>query len=496
MKHLLLLLASALAAAVLSQSASAFWIVPGTSGHLRFTREAIAQVSTNLPVNQLGFSEEALNFILMANASTDVPGLIPYSPVHHFDDEQFESGARNIMRLRAMAIRALLRGDRSAAWLALGIATHGIQDFYAHSSWIERRQFANRPRTASHYDRSASDDRARLQRFMAQLGDFRSAGCEADGELLNDSLAITSGYYDHTSRAVPFSLLRDLPYPGVSADPWKCVHLGLTVVVDHCPLPNPLDEIIAGCREAGFEKDAPESSIHEQAGEAARTATAVFIQDIVAELEEMEHISGYLAVCHLFGQPIRFCAIAPPDVSDGAYRLRELCVYSIPSYFQRASVSTSLQRRLLQESDQAQHVCLETSSTFVEQGTLFCRKDGAWIPKSTTWTNPGSAETRHSMSVAEDGTFSGTYVRVAHNTSATSEVIHDFVYYAKANGSTHETDAFLYRKDSYWYEQAGGEIREWYGMGASTQPSARHNIDLILYARLDPNRPLPPYCSR
>lgn len=497
-KKISTLLAAATLALLVAPGAGAFWIIP--PGHRQITREALGQVKALLPVDQVGFSEEAIDKILLANVVTDIEAVNPYLAREHYDNEQFRTGAAQTIRLRRDIVDALLKHDRVRAWTRLGRALHGIQDFYAHSSWIEQRGREGRPETATHYDRLAGSDRDRLRQFMSEIGDTPAAGCGSDGETLTAATGITSGYYPHTSISNPFSEEDDLPYPSAAANPTKCVHLGMTVVMSHCLLPIVPAVTLPGCRSFAFEKDNDNDALHTAAYDAAETASWRFIQDIVTELTELQTPEGYRAICHLFGQPAPLCMQPAAALLDGVYRVRQLCVYSIPAYTHRVVVSTSGVRRTLLESEQPQHVCLDTSSTFVSPGTLFCRKDGVWIRKSTTWSEVGSSadNTRYSMSVTEDGTFAGTYVRVLRSTSPTSEVIHDFKYYAKANASTHATDAYLYKKDSTWTSANGSDTHEWYGMGRSTIVPAQggHGIDLRPYASFVPDQPLPDYCSR
>ena len=55
----------------------------------------------------------------------------------HFDDELFVEGQARLMNLRAEMITALKTADAASARSLLGRQLHTLQDFYAHSNWVE-----------------------------------------------------------------------------------------------------------------------------------------------------------------------------------------------------------------------------------------------------------------------------------------------------------------------------------------------------------------------
>jgi hypothetical protein len=58
-------------------------------------------------------------------------------PPDHFDDERFKDGNDRVMMERNAAKVDLQNGDYVAARKQIGFALHTIQDFYAHSNWID-----------------------------------------------------------------------------------------------------------------------------------------------------------------------------------------------------------------------------------------------------------------------------------------------------------------------------------------------------------------------
>jgi von Willebrand factor A domain-containing protein 7 len=57
----------------------------------------------------------------------------------HFDGENFEGGQARLVQQKALAYSAILANDGSSARQYLGGALHTVQDFYAHSNWVEQQ---------------------------------------------------------------------------------------------------------------------------------------------------------------------------------------------------------------------------------------------------------------------------------------------------------------------------------------------------------------------
>jgi hypothetical protein len=111
----------------------------------------------------LGFTPEAIEEIYQANRSVDLqPGSNLFTsedfdiPQNHFDNELFELGSTRLQTLKQGVVNALRainktedcncspNGDSTAnaeagraARKLLGQALHSLQDFYAHSNWVE-----------------------------------------------------------------------------------------------------------------------------------------------------------------------------------------------------------------------------------------------------------------------------------------------------------------------------------------------------------------------
>jgi hypothetical protein len=83
------------------------------------------------------FSERALEAIVAANLDQDnLRGQIGHDE-YHFDNNAFDKSYAFIETQRALTISALQKKDAPAAWTAFGKLTHTVQDFYAHSNYVD-----------------------------------------------------------------------------------------------------------------------------------------------------------------------------------------------------------------------------------------------------------------------------------------------------------------------------------------------------------------------
>jgi hypothetical protein len=82
--------------------------------------------------------KKARSAIIDANANVD-DGDEKNTGYCHFDDELFSTGQQHLMNLREEMIGFLQQEnpDADPARKDLGRQLHGLQDFYAHSNWVE-----------------------------------------------------------------------------------------------------------------------------------------------------------------------------------------------------------------------------------------------------------------------------------------------------------------------------------------------------------------------
>jgi hypothetical protein len=113
-----------LAAALLLAPAVAF----AFSGevHVALTRRALAD---------RGYDKSASDAVVAGNLHTDDDEFTV--PAAHFDNESFAAGSARLNARTAAALDDLDGCDPAAAREQLGRVLHAVQDFFAHSNWVE-----------------------------------------------------------------------------------------------------------------------------------------------------------------------------------------------------------------------------------------------------------------------------------------------------------------------------------------------------------------------
>ncbi|MDZ8054558.1 MAG: HET-C-related protein [Aulosira sp. ZfuVER01] len=106
--------------------------------HEAITREALAATQPVINNEKLQFSQRAIQQIVDANKDTDQP-VNQADTEKHFDGEDFLGGSKRLIRLKERSITKVIDSDpeASSARKDLGGALHTLQDFYAHSNWVE-----------------------------------------------------------------------------------------------------------------------------------------------------------------------------------------------------------------------------------------------------------------------------------------------------------------------------------------------------------------------
>src|SRR6185295_3558966 len=120
---------------------------------------------------------------------------------HHFDNERIGDGTKRLLVLKEAIVSDLKGGspDGVSARDHLGAALHSIQDFYAHSNWVEMGH--------------ASDLQSALGRKKLATPAPTLVVCGPDQATLAGAglTNLTSGYYS-------------LPDPCTPAPAGKCLH--------------------------------------------------------------------------------------------------------------------------------------------------------------------------------------------------------------------------------------------------------------------------------
>lgn len=134
----------------------------------------------------------------------------------HFDGENFEGGQTRLVQLKKECIAALQAGDADTARKSLGGALHSLQDFYAHSNWVELGHtdiLKDLGKDGVNIDHAAFGEttcNACTSSFISEIL-FGCHNCESNTNGFNK---LTSGYYFN----------EDSPPNGSDIPSWKCHH--------------------------------------------------------------------------------------------------------------------------------------------------------------------------------------------------------------------------------------------------------------------------------
>lgn len=207
--------------------------------HQSITRDAFAALVREFfgGSRPTGPMRRARDRIVDANAAVDGD---QFHSALHFDGESFPEGQARLLALRGQVVERLAAGDAAGARDALGGALHTLQDYYAHSNWVELGNRAPNP------------DLGRPGRPLPRLP-ATTATCDGSTLLTGE---LTSGYYGGQDRTPP---------------PGKCRHGG------------PFDRSPGS---GGINKDtpiralSPHAALHAAAAELAEEATRQFLRDI------------------------------------------------------------------------------------------------------------------------------------------------------------------------------------------------------------------------
>jgi hypothetical protein len=95
--------------------------------HVEILRQALGDI----------FSPAALAKVIRANVYQDRISAQLGHDEYHFDNNAFEKSYAYIEEQRVLVVSSLHKEDPASAWAAFGRLTHTVQDFYAHSNYID-----------------------------------------------------------------------------------------------------------------------------------------------------------------------------------------------------------------------------------------------------------------------------------------------------------------------------------------------------------------------
>ncbi len=238
-----------LAAAVVILTIAVLPISPGNAfkptaefGHVGVVRDAVTPITrTATDGNTLRFSQRAIDELRDATAGVDEifsdRGELSV-PNAHCDDELLPACSQRILTIKNAIIANLSNDSRdgSAARAQAGRALHTLQDFYAHSNWV------NAPGPGN-------------------AGANTALGRSVMGALPRATVTCVDNFFDDALTGAGLTSITTGYFGSVEPPAGKCAH-----------------GVISG---AGIHKDAPGRPFHAQARTAAVASTLDFINQIL-----------------------------------------------------------------------------------------------------------------------------------------------------------------------------------------------------------------------
>lgn len=131
----LCLIISASSTAIAFAPGGGVHVYPASKTHVEITEEALQSVYTSAGLTNITNSmKEARKQFTEANKGVDAD---QHSSAKHFDGENFKDGQLLINSALDKAVVKVKAGDFSGARTSVGQALHTVQDFYAHTNWVE-----------------------------------------------------------------------------------------------------------------------------------------------------------------------------------------------------------------------------------------------------------------------------------------------------------------------------------------------------------------------
>jgi hypothetical protein len=223
--------------------------------HEQITRDAL----TAYQVDDIksGFDKNyAIPAIVQANANTDRN---QEETSWHFDGEDFSGGSKRLIDLKAKLIDEVKiqlnkepdQRSTQKSYEYLGGALHTVQDFYAHSNWVELENRNNKGNPTINRELGRGP--------ISNVADPETPTCPTNSSTLGGEglEKVTSGYYNgSTSCSLPVGIKQG-----------KCIH-GPILFNSSCP---------------GINKDKPGRSGYDTASELAFKATQDYLDQILKD---------------------------------------------------------------------------------------------------------------------------------------------------------------------------------------------------------------------
>lgn len=231
--------------------------------HMDITEAGLSETSATVNGEERSFSARTVADMKKANEEVDniSGGSAAYwHPERHFTDEEYSSSSQRILDLRRDALDLVTKTnpDGYLARRKIGQALHTIQDFYAHSNWVERGN---------------TDINHLLGTGVSPNPSRTSQNCPDSPQALgpNGGGTLTSGYFVgfHVDPSEFGCSVEELPAN-------KCFHGNYSI---NCPGINK-DLDVAGAAHEGVSQN----PFHSVAARQAADATTQFVQGILDDL--------------------------------------------------------------------------------------------------------------------------------------------------------------------------------------------------------------------
>lgn len=255
--------------------------------HEDITREGLKLVVATLSTSDLvGFTQKTIEYVANKDAQTD--SLFYDVAMIHFDAETFLEGNARLQAMRTAIGNYAISGDYELAQLLLGRALHSVQDFYAHSTWVEQNPSRTdlaplgRPGLfAPHSVGPTCTARATQTLDTVQTGlKFNSDG----------SLQLSSEYFAYGQEVPQANIYW---YDDVVTQ--KCIH-GVSDLTNNAAS-------LLGGYGYGINKDSALRDFYIEAAKLARFATLQYVNDIIGDISSNPGgTAGDQAICGLLGQ--------------------------------------------------------------------------------------------------------------------------------------------------------------------------------------------------
>jgi hypothetical protein len=155
--------------------------------HKALSAEALLHVSRTIDGQTLIFTAQAISEIQKADADTDnASGLM--QPSYHFDDEQFVASSSRLIVMKSDVIEQITfaHPNGAIARRLLGGGLHTLQDFYAHTNWVE-------------LGNTGIDTRLGNTIIPNPAPNYQTSPLNDPGTLLPNITQLTSGYFSLSS---------------------------------------------------------------------------------------------------------------------------------------------------------------------------------------------------------------------------------------------------------------------------------------------------------